>query len=107
MGSEMCIRDSILIKGRQGKTPTGLIFDPSRLLWLYWEIQDPKLGNRKHITSFILKKLLLRTPSNRGHYRYTQGENSVALDVYRSFEGNQYHQRRCVSCTSVSKYVCN
>ena len=77
--------------------------------WLYWEIQDPKLRNRKHITSFILKKLLLRTPSNSGRYRYTQGENSVALDVYRSFEGNQYHQRRCVSGTSssISKYVCN
>ena len=66
-----------------------------------------KLGNRGQITSLILKKLLLRIPSNSSRSRYTQGENSVALDVYRSFEGNQYHQRRCVSCTSISKYVCN
>ena len=68
-----------------------------------------KLGNRGQITSLILKKLLLRIPSNSSRSRYTQGENSVALDVYRSFEGNQYHQRRCVSGTSssISKYVCN
>ena len=68
-----------------------------------------KLGNRRQITSLILKKLLLRIPSNSSRSGYTQGENSVALDVYRSFEGNQYHQRRCVSGTSssISKYVCN
>ena len=68
-----------------------------------------KLGNRRQITSLILKKLLLTIPSNSSRSRYTQGKNSVALDVYRSFEGNQYHQRRCVSGTSssISKYVCN
>ena len=32
-----------------------------------------KLGNRRQITSFILKKLLLRITSNSSRSRYTKG----------------------------------